>query len=195
MPSAAVRPAPAAAGGAARVAPAGPKSGVPALLHVLPVGIYTVGPDHTLLSINPEAARLTGVVPEQVIGKRCDEVLACSFCDEGGGCAAEQARACGEMSLDGPVEMRRADGTRVKVRIDAVPLSATEVAVTLREEGPGGGATPAAAPVDGHSQIREALTRAAGSVTLAARLLGVHRTTLWRWMTEAGLDRKAFIPS
>ena len=43
-------------------------------------------------------------------------------------------------------------------------------------------------------RIRAALHRAAGSVTLAARLLGVHRTTLWRWMSEAGMNRSEFRP-
>ena len=43
-------------------------------------------------------------------------------------------------------------------------------------------------------RIRAALHRAAGSVTLAARLLGVHRTTLWRWMCDAGMSRADFLP-
>jgi DNA-binding NtrC family response regulator len=50
----------------------------------------------------------------------------------------------------------------------------------------------AAAPVE---RMRDALRRAAGSVTLAARLLGVHRTTLWRWMGQAGLRRDDFLPA
>ena len=43
-------------------------------------------------------------------------------------------------------------------------------------------------------RIRAALHRSAGSVTLAARLLGVHRTTLWRWMCDAGMSRADFLP-
>jgi PAS domain S-box-containing protein len=44
-------------------------------------------------------------------------------------------------------------------------------------------------------RLRAALQRAAGNVTRAARLLGVHRTTLWRQMREAGLRRDDFLPS
>jgi DNA-binding NtrC family response regulator len=52
-------------------------------------------------------------------------------------------------------------------------------------------ALPAARPED---RIRAALRRAAGCVTRAARLLGVHRTTLWRQMREMGLQREDFLP-
>lgn len=180
----------------APVSVGGARAGYGALLTVLPVGIYTVGADHLVRSMNPEAARLTGAVPEAVIGRRCEEVLACSFCDQPGGCVVDQARRDADMRLDSPVEIRRADGTRLKVRVDAVPLGGGEVAITLRDAHPPGESPVGAPPLsdDPHQHMREALTRAAGSVTLAARLLGVHRTTLWRWMCEAGLDRKSFMP-
>ena len=60
---------------------------------------------------------------------------------------------------------------------------------------PQGLATPAGAtgPLD-DDRMRAALLRSAGSVTLAARLLGVHRTTLWRWMCDAGVSRTDFLP-
>jgi PAS domain S-box-containing protein len=48
----------------------------------------------------------------------------------------------------------------------------------------------AAAPED---RIRAALGRTGGCVTRAARLLGIHRTTLWRQMREAGLNRDDFL--
>jgi DNA-binding NtrC family response regulator len=50
----------------------------------------------------------------------------------------------------------------------------------------------ASSPTD---RVEDALRRAAGSVTLAARILGVHRTTLWRWMVERGLDRSSYRPA
>ena len=50
------------------------------------------------------------------------------------------------------------------------------------------------AAVQPEERLRAALQRAAGNVTRAARLLGVHRTTLWRQMREAGLRRDDFLP-
>jgi transcriptional regulator of acetoin/glycerol metabolism len=50
--------------------------------------------------------------------------------------------------------------------------------------------TPAALPED---RIRAALGRTGGCVTRAARLLGIHRTTLWRQMREVGLRRDDFL--
>jgi len=41
--------------------------------------------------------------------------------------------------------------------------------------------------------VREALRRTAGCVTRAAGLLGMHRTTLWRYMRENGLSREEFL--
>jgi len=51
-------------------------------------------------------------------------------------------------------------------------------------------AMPVAEPED---RIRAALSRTGGCVTRAARLLGIHRTTLWRQMREAGLSRDDFL--
>jgi len=42
-------------------------------------------------------------------------------------------------------------------------------------------------------RIRVALERTGGCVTRAARLLGIHRTTLWRQMREAGISREDFL--
>jgi transcriptional regulator with PAS, ATPase and Fis domain len=51
-------------------------------------------------------------------------------------------------------------------------------------------AAMAALPED---RLRAALGRTGGCVTRAARLLGIHRTTLWRQMREAGLKRDDFL--
>jgi len=41
--------------------------------------------------------------------------------------------------------------------------------------------------------MRGALQRTGGCVTRAARLLGMHRTTLWRHMREKGIRREDFL--
>ncbi|MHC4547391.1 MAG: sigma-54 interaction domain-containing protein [Planctomycetota bacterium] len=59
---------------------------------------------------------------------------------------------------------------------------------------PEGFRTSAVAISRPEDRVCAALKRAAGNVTRAARLLGVHRTTLWRQMREAGLRREDFLP-
>ncbi len=51
---------------------------------------------------------------------------------------------------------------------------------------------PPVAPAP-EQEMRAALERAAGCVTRAARLLGLHRTTLWRHMRELGIRRDEFL--
>jgi PAS domain S-box-containing protein len=51
-------------------------------------------------------------------------------------------------------------------------------------------AAPSATPED---RMRVALERTGGCVTRAARLLGIHRTTLWRQMREKGFHRGDFL--
>ncbi len=46
---------------------------------------------------------------------------------------------------------------------------------------------------DPEERMRTALRKTAGCVTRAAKLLGVHRTTLWRRMRETGIDRSEFL--
>jgi PAS domain S-box-containing protein len=53
------------------------------------------------------------------------------------------------------------------------------------------GSVPGAASDE--DRMDEALRRTAGCVTRAARLLGVHRTTLWRHMREKGVERGDYL--
>ena len=93
------------------------------------------------------------------------------------------------------MSVRRRGGGTLPARLDAVPIGDDAFAVTLHPEG---NLEPDfAAWGHGHRQeerIRAALRRGAGSVTVAARLLGVHRTTMWRWMADFGLSRRDFRP-
>ncbi|MCC7139729.1 MAG: sigma 54-interacting transcriptional regulator [Planctomycetes bacterium] len=102
-----------------------------ALLSILPVGVFTIGHDQHIRSINPEAARLTGLDPVAAIGRNCREVLRCAFCTDK--CAAQQAMCEGEVFRDCPVDITRPDGSQVCLRIDAAPVGDGEVAVTLRD--------------------------------------------------------------
>ncbi len=102
-----------------------------ALLDVLPVGVYIVDKDSRIRMMNGTAARLLRVDATKMVGRPCKEAMCCSFC--GPKCAAHDARDEGVTQRDFPVDLRRADGTTVSVKIDAAPLGRGDVAVTLRD--------------------------------------------------------------
>ncbi len=110
---------------------AGGTTHLDALLEVLPVGVYIVDRDSRIRMMNATAARLLRVDAEKLIGRPCKEAMCCSFC--GPKCAAHDARDQNLTQRDFPVDLRRADGTTVSVKIDAAPLGGGDVAVTLRD--------------------------------------------------------------
>jgi transcriptional regulator of acetoin/glycerol metabolism len=55
------------------------------------------------------------------------------------------------------------------------------------------GAAPSApAPSAAEQRVRDVLRLAEGSITEASARLGVHRTTLWRWMKRRGMRREDY---
>jgi transcriptional regulator of acetoin/glycerol metabolism len=54
--------------------------------------------------------------------------------------------------------------------------------------------TPSITRIPRHSptadEVRAVLARSGGSVTVAAQMFGVHRTTLHRWMRHFGIEIK-----
>jgi transcriptional regulator with PAS, ATPase and Fis domain len=161
------------------------RSGLSAFLDVLPVPVLTTDAALRVRRINPRAARLLGLAPDQALGKACDEVVRCSPCPEE--CALTETLRTGQTRRGIATEVGREDD-RVRVRVDVVSLEPDELVWVL---GPAEGAVPVPVP---EGRVESALRRAAGNVTRAARLLGVHRTTLWRWMSEAGVRRERFFP-
>jgi len=107
-----------------------PSAGIPALLELLPVGIFTTDEQLHILSINRAARELTGIDAEPVLGQRCDEVLRCSFC--GPQCAACEASLLGRARTAFPTDIVRPDGSRCSVLLDAVPIGEGQVAVIVR---------------------------------------------------------------
>ena len=172
-----------------------PAEGLAALLDVLPVGAFVLDHDMHVRTMNPIAARLVGWSPEAAREAHCHDVMRCVLCDDE--CVVRRTNATGRSHLGGSVAVRPRGGGTLPARLDAVPLGDGSFAVTLRPEGD---LEPeSSACVRGHGcgqeeRVRAALRRGAGSVTVAARLLGVHRTTMWRWMAELGLSRRDFRP-
>lgn len=182
--------APPAGKAAACAATGAPAPGLDALLEVLPFPAYTIDAGDRVVSMNTAARALLGPGAASPLGAVCRDVFHCQMCAVT--CAAQDARKTGEIRREFPVDLHPHGAAGKRVRIDAAPLEDGRVAVMVREVADV--AADAKPPEPDLERVRDALHRTAGNVTLAAALLDVHRTTLWRWMTEAGLHRQEFRP-
>jgi transcriptional regulator with PAS, ATPase and Fis domain len=167
-----------------------PAPGLDALLEALPFPAYTIDATDHVVSMNSAAKALVGAGTGSVAGQICHDVFHCQMCAVT--CAAQDARKTGEIQREFPVDLHPSGAPGKRVRIDAAPLENGLVAVMIRDvKDVSDDARP---PEPDLERVKDALARTAGNVTLAAALLDVHRTTLWRWMTEKGLHRKEFRP-
>jgi PAS domain S-box-containing protein len=187
---------------------AAPADGLQALLDALPVGVFTVDAAGSIVRCNDEAARFSGLDARSVRGRACAQVFSCSLC--GPVCLAQQARRAGRCDRPLPHDVRDARGTVRSIAASSRALPDGEVAIVLRdvtaterlrrdlETAFCAPSSPASSPVPPRAaqdaETLAALHRAAGNVTIAARLLGIHRTTLWRRMCARGLCRDRFRP-
>ncbi|EPR43511.1 PAS modulated sigma54 specific transcriptional regulator, Fis family [Desulfovibrio sp. X2] len=83
-------------------------------------GVFTVDLNWRITAFNRAAGEITGIAPEQAIGRTCREVFHSSICD--GSCAMKAS-----LEQDAPVSNKsifiiREDGTRVPISISAAPL-------------------------------------------------------------------------
>ena len=140
-----------------------------AFVDTLPVPVFTLDQNRRVATINKRAAELTGWKPEEVVGRMCNEIM------QGEPCPACTAADTHKPQQHVLTDITHPDGGKKAMFVDAMPMG-TGVAVILRED-----------------RMREALRKTGGCVTRAARLLGIHRTTLWRRMREGGLDRGEFL--
>lgn len=92
-----------------------------AILDSLADGLFTVDPDWNVTFFNRAAARITGIEPQQALGRKCWEVFRSSLCD--GGCALRACVANGGTIVNKSIFIVRPDGERVPVSISAAPLS------------------------------------------------------------------------
>ena len=93
-----------------------------ALLSPAPFGVYAMSLDQTILFWNPEAERILGFAPEQVVGRRCYDVVAgqtpggfTPACVEG--CPSIAALRAGGVPGAATVQMRSASGGHKTVRL------------------------------------------------------------------------------
>ena len=82
---------------------------------------FVVDPDMKLTYINESAARVAGVVPEEVLGKKtCREVFRSSVCDTG--CPVKKAMETGEATVGAKVSIKDAEGKEVPIITSAASL-------------------------------------------------------------------------
>ena len=96
--------------------------GIFALLSPAPFGVYAMSLDQTILFWNPEAERILGFSPEQVVGRRCYDVVAGQVpggftpaCVEG--CPSITALRAGGVPGAATMQMRSASGEHKTVRL------------------------------------------------------------------------------
>jgi PAS domain S-box-containing protein len=100
------------------------------ILDNIPSGVYTVDREMKFLSFNRSLERITGYSAEEVLGKRCSEVLRSDFCEAG--CPLKRSMRTGETLRGVELNLRARDGS-------VVPI-ASSTAVLRDEEGrPTGG--------------------------------------------------------
>jgi len=83
------------------------------ILDNIPSGVYTVDQEMNLLSFNPSLERITGYRSEEVLGKKCTEVLRSDFCEAG--CPLKRSMRTGETLRGIEVNLRAKDGSVVPI--------------------------------------------------------------------------------
>jgi PAS domain S-box-containing protein len=83
------------------------------ILDNIPSGVYTVDQEMHLLSFNPSLERITGFRSEEVLGKKCMEVLRSDFCEAG--CPLKRSMRTGETLRGIEVNLRARDGSVVPI--------------------------------------------------------------------------------
>ncbi|MBP2684378.1 MAG: modulated sigma54 specific transcriptional regulator, Fis family [Deltaproteobacteria bacterium] len=95
------------------------------ILDNIPSGVYTVDREMKLLSFNRSLESITGYSAEEVLGKRCTEILRSDFCEAG--CPLKRSMRTGETLRGIELNLRARDGS-------VVPI-ASSTAVLRDEEG------------------------------------------------------------
>jgi len=100
------------------------------ILDNIPSGVYTVDREMTLLSFNRSLENITGYTAQDVLGKKCSQVLRSDFCDAG--CPLKRSIRTGETLRGVELNLRARDGT-------VVPIASSTAAMRDEEGKPIGG--------------------------------------------------------
>jgi PAS domain S-box-containing protein len=83
------------------------------ILDNIPSGVFTVDQEMNLLSFNPSLERITGYRSEEVLEKKCMEVLRSDFCEAG--CPLKRSMRTGETLRGVELNLRARDGSVVPI--------------------------------------------------------------------------------
>ena len=83
-------------------------------------GVFTVDRDQRITSFNRAAEKITGILREEAIGKRCFEVFRANVCETG--CVIQKSIETGTAISDMPVYIVRADKKRIPVSVNTALL-------------------------------------------------------------------------
>ena len=84
-------------------------------------GVFTVDTDWNITYFNESAQRITGIVEDDALGRKCWDVFRSNICD--GQCAVEHCLKAGKRITNKSIFIVRGDGTKLPVSISASPLT------------------------------------------------------------------------
>ncbi len=83
-------------------------------------GVFTVDMDQRITSFNRAAEKITGILREEAIGKRCFEVFRANVCETG--CVIQKSIETGKAISDMSVYIVRADKKRIPITVNTALL-------------------------------------------------------------------------
>lgn len=83
-------------------------------------GVFTVDREFRITSFNNAAERITGVAPENAIGKKCSEIFHADICEQG--CAIRRSLETGQEVIDQPAKILNQRGRSIPISISSAVL-------------------------------------------------------------------------
>jgi len=87
-------------------------------------GVFTVDDEWRITSFNRAAEEITGIGREEVVGRRCKEILKADVCESG--CALRQTMETGQPVINRPVHIVDSQGQRKSITISSALLKDRE---------------------------------------------------------------------
>jgi len=83
-------------------------------------GVFTVDENFTITFFNSSAERITGVPPEEALGRRCWEVFKADICE--GDCALKHTTRTGQPAVNRSITILNAEGEQIPISVSTALL-------------------------------------------------------------------------